>query len=243
MKRGAVALPVPTKLAGDSATGRVDLGLLNADPRRDAAPVVLSRADTADFAARLIVASLFTMMAVRLGLDFLETGRLTGLLLLASEALVVVLTVLRRTPAWVDRSVRARLLTALSIVGPPFVQPSGMPPIAPEVTTVAVSAVGLTVVIAGKLSLGRSFGLMPANRGIVSTGLYRFVRHPIYLGYLVTHVAFVAANPTPWNTALLASADLALLARAVCEERTLSHDEAYRTYLQKVRWRVLPGVF
>ena len=38
----------------------------------------------------------------------------------------------------------------------------------------------------GKLSLGRSFGLMPANRGVVSTGMYRLVRHPIYLGYLVT---------------------------------------------------------
>ena len=59
-----------------------------------------------------------------------------------------------------------------------------------------ISAVGLIVVIVGKMSLGRSFGLMPANRGIVSTGLYRVVRHPIYLGYLITHVGFVAANPT-----------------------------------------------
>jgi protein-S-isoprenylcysteine O-methyltransferase Ste14 len=37
---------------------------------------------------------------------------------------------------------------------------------------------------------------MPANRGVVSTGLYRLVRHPIYMGYLITHAAFVAANPT-----------------------------------------------
>ena len=48
-------------------------------------------------------------MAVRIGADFLETGRLTGLLLLASEALVVVLTVFRRAPVAVDRSAaRAR---------------------------------------------------------------------------------------------------------------------------------------
>ena len=39
--------------------------------------------------------SLFSLMAVSLGADFLQTGRLTGLLLLASEALVVVLTVMR----------------------------------------------------------------------------------------------------------------------------------------------------
>ena len=142
-------------------------------------------------------------MAVRIGADFLATGRLTGLLLLASEALVVVFTVFRRAPAAVDRSMRARVLTALSLLGPPLVRPSLIAPIAPEVVTVGVSALGLLVVIAGKMSLGRSFGLIPANRGIVSTGLYRLVRHPIYLGYLITHVAFVAANPTMWNVALL----------------------------------------
>ena len=93
------------------------------------------------------------------------------------------------------------------------------------------------------MSLGRSFGLIPANRGIVSTGLYRLVRHPIYLGYLITHVAFVAANPTLWNLALLLTADIALLARAVCEERTLARDDAYRQYQTRVRWRVVPGLF
>ena len=68
-----------------------------------------------------------------------------------------------------------------------------------EAVTVTISACGLIVVIGGKVSLGRSFGLMPANRGVVSTGLYRLVRHPIYMGYLITHVGFVAANPTIWN--------------------------------------------
>ena len=78
--------------------------------------------------------------------------------------------------------------------------------------------------MAGKLSLGRSFGLLPANRGIVSTGMYRLVRHPIYLGYLVTHVAFLFAHPTVWNLALLVLADCALCVRAVLEERSLLRD-------------------
>jgi hypothetical protein len=57
------------------------------------------------------------LLAVRLGVDFPETGRLTGLLLLASEALVVVLTVFRRAPIFVDRSLRARGLTMVSLLG------------------------------------------------------------------------------------------------------------------------------
>jgi protein-S-isoprenylcysteine O-methyltransferase Ste14 len=200
-------------------------------------------AELADLSARAIVVVLFTLMAIRIGSDFLATGRLTGLLLLASETLVVVLTVLRRTTSIVDRSVKARVLTALSMVGPVLVRPASVPALAPEAMTVLLSAAGLLVVIGGKVSLGRSFGLMPANRGVVSTGLYRLVRHPIYMGYLVTHVGFVAANPTLWNVVALAGADLALVWRAVCEEETLRKDEAYRRYQTTVRWRVLPGIF
>jgi protein-S-isoprenylcysteine O-methyltransferase Ste14 len=142
-----------------------------------------------------------------------------------------------------DRSLRARLLTTLSMLGPPLLVPGNAAALAPETMTVALSVAGLAVVIAGKLTLGRSFGLMPANRGVVSTGVYRLVRHPIYMGYLLTHVAFLAANPRAWNIAALVAADAALLARAVCEEQTLAKDARYRTYQQQVRWRVCPGVF
>ena len=155
----------------------------------------------------------------------------------------MVLTVLRRGTSVVDRSHRARVLTAISMMGPVLVQPAAVTALAPELATVPVSAAGFLVVIAGKLSLGRSFGLMPANRGVVSTGLYRLVRHPIYMGYLITHAGFLAANPTFLNLVMLVAADLALMWRAVCEEQTLSQDEAYREYQQVVRWRVVPGVF
>ena len=202
-----------------------------------------TRRDLLDLAGKVAIVALFTMMAVRLGMDFLETGRVTGLLLLASEALVVVLTVFRRDALAIDRSLRARVLTAIALMGPPLVRPAHVAPLASEALTVGVSAVGLLIVIAGKMSLGRSFGLMPANRGIVSSGLYRFVRHPIYLGYLVTHAAYVAANPTVWNLAVLVAADIGLMARAVCEEGTLARDPGYVAYQGRVRWRVVPGLF
>ena len=206
------------------------------------APVRAKR-DVAELASKAVIITLFTMMAIRMGADFLVTGRVTGLLLVVSEALVVILTVLRRSAAVVDRSGRARLLTTLSMIGPPLVRPATLQALAPETLTVLLSAAGLIFVVAGKLSLGRSFGLMPANRGIVSTGLYGFVRHPIYVGYLITHVAFVTANPLATNLGVLLIADAALLMRAVCEEQTLARDPTYREYLQKVRWRMVPGLF
>ena len=77
----------------------------------------------------------------------------------------------------------------------------------------------------------------------VCRGIYRVVRHPIYAGYLVTHVGFLLAHPTAWNVALLVIGDVALLMRAVREEQTLSLDAEYADYMTRVRWRVAPWVF
>ena len=201
------------------------------------------RIDLPDLVARALIVGLFLGLAFRIGQDALTTGRPTGLLLLASELLVVVLTLARRKTDTVDRRWRTRLIAGVSILGPFLLRPSdGMGP-SLEMMTATVSAVGLAIVVVAKMSLGRSFGLLPANRGIVSSGLYRLVRHPIYLGYLFTHGAFLVANPSWWNVAALATADVALLVRSAYEEDTLLQDPAYVRYTNRVRWRVVPGVF
>lgn len=197
---------------------------------------------TKDLLARATICALFTLLSVSLLRDFLNTGRLTGLLLLASEFLVVVLTFLRRPASLVDRSFRAGVVTIVSIVGPFILRPTNSG-FLPDMATVAISAVGLVVVIVGKLTLGRSFGLVPANRGVVVAGPYAIVRHPIYSGYLLTHVAFLIAHPSIWNTAIVAIADVALVMRALVEERVLDEDAQYRAYCRRVGWHFVPGVF
>jgi protein-S-isoprenylcysteine O-methyltransferase Ste14 len=117
------------------------------------------------------------------------------------------------------------------------------PGLIPDRVTALVSGAGLLVVIAGKLTLGRSFGIAPANRGIVIAGPYTLVRHPIYTGYLLTHVAFACAYPTVWNIAVLAITDVALVLRALCEERLLAADQTYQSYCRRVGWHFVPGVF
>lgn len=196
-----------------------------------------------DLLARAFVGALFVLLSVNLLEDFLRTARITGLLLLVSESLVVVLTVLRRRAHIVDRSAPTMMVTALALVGPPLLRASdGTGPV-PDGWTALVSAVGLCLVIAGKLTLGRSFGIVPANRGVVDRGPYVMVRHPIYTGYLITHVAFVAAHTTPWNIAVVVIGDAALIARALFEERVLRKDERYRAYCGRVAWHLVPGLF
>ena len=201
------------------------------------------RARLGDLLARAVVCGLFLVLTVHLWGDFQRTGRLTGLLLLVSELLVAVFTLARRRTLDVDRSRIALLLTAVSVAGPPLLRTSTQGGLVPDALTVALSAVGLAIVVVGKLALGRSFGIVPANRGVVTAGPYGVVRHPIYTGYLITHLAFLAAHPSLGNLLIILVADAALIGRAFREERTLEKDDRYQAYCRRVAWHLVPGVF
>lgn len=196
-----------------------------------------------DVAARFASGVLFVLLSLNLVHDFLATRRVTGLLLLVSEALVVVFTIFRRRAVVVDRSAAARAVTFASLIGPPLLRAGDELPLLADAVTAAISTVGLLLVIAAKVVLGRSFGLVPANRGVVDSGPYGWMRHPIYAGYVIGHVAFLAAHPTATNIVLVVVSDVALIVRALMEERTLSGDKRYQAYCTRVSWHLVPGVF
>ena len=205
-------------------------------------PVNRVIASSSDLASRVLVGGLFLALAWRLGDDFLRTHRPTDLLLLVGEALVVVLTCLRRPALVVDTRAIVRLVTTVSMLSPLLVGPAQTAGFLSENAAAPLAAFGLAIVVAGKISLGYSFGLLPANRGVMERGLYRVVRHPIYLGYLLTHIPFLAAHPSGWNLGVLLVGDMALIVRAIYEEQTLGRDPQYVRYCQTVKWRLVPGL-
>ncbi len=58
-----------------------------------------------------------------------------------------------------------------------------------------LSIAGFLMVAFATLELGTSIGIAPANRGIVRSGIYRRIKHPMYLGYAVSEVGLVILNP------------------------------------------------
>jgi protein-S-isoprenylcysteine O-methyltransferase Ste14 len=103
-----------------------------------------------------------------------------------------------------------------------------------------VQVVGLTGMVAAAISLGRSFGIAPADRGLRTTGLYAWVRHPLYAMEIAYFVGFLVANPSWRNLAILIADTTVQLLRALREERILKD---YASYAGRVRWRLLPLVW
>jgi protein-S-isoprenylcysteine O-methyltransferase Ste14 len=80
---------------------------------------------------------------------------------------------------------------------------------------------------------------------VVSTGPYAFVRHPGYLAGIVVVVASGIALDSWIATALLAVVGLPVLFRRVIVEDRVLHTElpGYRDYAERVRWRLVPGLW
>ena len=97
--------------------------------------------------------------------------------------------------------------------------------------------------LASLLSLGRSFGILPAWRRLVTKGPYHLVRHPMYLAYFLSDVGYILQE---WNygTVLLVLAGwTSLFYRIHAEERVLSRDAGWPAYIASVPYRLLPGLW
>jgi protein-S-isoprenylcysteine O-methyltransferase Ste14 len=116
-------------------------------------------------------------------------------------------------------------------------------PIVPLPLAAGIMASGLGLQLYAKFKLGRRFGILPANRGIMTEGPYGMVRHPIYFGYLIMHCGFLLSDFGLWNVGVLLFVYLLLGVRAIEEEKVLARDPAYRSYQQQVRYRFVPGLF
>jgi protein-S-isoprenylcysteine O-methyltransferase Ste14 len=78
----------------------------------------------------------------------------------------------------------------------------------------------------------------------VSTGLYGFVRHPMYLGNLIMMGGIPLALGSYWGLLILVPGILVLAVRILDEERMLERElDGYRDYAQKVRHRLLPYIW
>ena len=189
----------------------------------------------------LVLALLWASFALVHVRSFLALGRASALLMVGKESLDAFFYLTRPEARSVSRSPYAWAAGIGGTFAPMLLRPTGAP--LDSRLGQAVLCLGLALQAAGMLSLRHSISIVPAHRGIKTGGLYRWVRHPLYLAYSISQLGYLLCNPTARNAGLVSVAFLFQVLRIFNEERFLRLDPEYVRFSRRTRWALVPGVF
>ncbi len=100
---------------------------------------------------------------------------------------------------------------------------------------------GYGLILWSLATLGKRFGIAPADRGITCRGPYRYLRHPMYLGELTFRAALLfSSNNLILDLVLFGLLMIIQCLRILREERWIS---GYNCYARIVLWRLIPGIW
>lgn len=173
-------------------------------------------------------------------IKFQKTHDLALIMLVISETLTAILFFVRSSPKTVSFAPGDWLVGVAGSYLPMLFRPAAWGAL-PDAGTLVLVGTGLQII--GLLSLNRSFAIVAAKREIKTSGMYRFVRHPIYASYFLVFAGYVLQNTSIANLLVYALLLVLLYIRILREERHLALDPAYREYMQAVRYRLIPFVF
>jgi protein-S-isoprenylcysteine O-methyltransferase Ste14 len=174
---------------------------------------------------------------------YLQTHRPLGVAFFAEQMWVVVAYLVRRPARTVSRRWGDWALAFGGTFGGVLLRPAGAHPQWGVSTGLVLQLVGLAICIASFIALGRSFGFVAADRGLVRRGPYAVVRHPIYFSYLFLQFGYVLQSISLRNAFVIVFASGCNVGRSVVEDRLLATNDEYRGYRNHVRWRLIPGVW
>jgi protein-S-isoprenylcysteine O-methyltransferase Ste14 len=177
-------------------------------------------------------------------LQYLQVGH--EILSIIFIAMLAVLFVIRRAPI----GHRAPLPAQIVAIGGTFIGPVILAQSA-TIEDWRVLTAGNLLMICGLLFtiyslgfLGRNFGMAPEARALVTSGAYRWVRNPVYLGEFVTVIGGMLSLLSPITLIIFAVLCLLQLCRIALEEQVLSatfpeYDDYRRRTPALVPWHLL----
>jgi protein-S-isoprenylcysteine O-methyltransferase Ste14 len=125
---------------------------------------------------------------------------------------------------------------------------SGPLPIGVAIAGVVLMLVGQVVFAVAKRENAFFSSTLRIQEGrghqVCDTGVYRFVRHPGYLGMALSLLAFPLVTESLWAFLPATVGVLLLVLRTLFEDRFLTKRlPGYAEYVARTKWRLLPGVF
>jgi protein-S-isoprenylcysteine O-methyltransferase Ste14 len=187
-----------------------------------------------------IGAAFFAQATLRV---YLQTHRLIGGAFFVEQMWVVVAYLIRRPARAVSRRLGDWLLAFGGTFGGVLFRPVGAHPQWGLTAGLVVQLLGLAICVTSFLALGRSFGFVAADRGLVRRGPYAIVRHPIYASYVLLQFGYLLQSISLRNALVMAFASGCNAGRALAEDRVLASNRGYDAYRHQVRWRLFPGIW
>lgn len=99
---------------------------------------------------------------------------------------------------------------------------------------------GLLLAVWSLIVLGFSFSIAPEDRGLVERGPYQVIRHPMYLGEVLSLLGLCLTSNNAWNWFALVLFVRLLILRISAEEHVIKN---YERYEKSVRWRLVPFIW
>lgn len=189
------------------------------------------------------IAGLWALLLYSYYLRWQNTGQMLGLGLVLVNTVLCVLFLTRRESRDTSHQIPDWIIPIVTVGLSMILRPHPAEGSALTVLSLSFQFTGIAALFGSLFCLGRSFGIVPANRGIKTMGLYRIVRHPVYASELVFYLGFLLGNPSLINLQLVALISAGQAFRILSEEHLLSRENVYCDYMSDVRYRLLPGIF
>lgn len=189
----------------------------------------------------LLLATFFLFFAVSNAQSFLANPRLSVFLIVIAESIAAVFLIIRRNPHETWHSWQTWLTTTCGTLAPFLLRPVEG---AEDILVGEILLVfGVAMQILSLVSLNRSFGLLPALRGVKSSGMYAWVRHPLYAAYVIIFLGYLVNNQSLNNAAVILFGIAFLVMRIHYEEELLMQEADYKHYVSRTRWRLIPAIW
>ena len=196
-----------------------------------------------DLGEKLLFTAIFGYFFLEFSRAFYRDPHIVTALYLADQTMIMLFLLFRRHAQLISRDPLDYGTGAAGTLLPLLATPVSGQSVAPITVCVLLMLLGILIHLGAKLSLRRSFGIVAADRGIKVEGPYRFIRHPMYLGYMIVHVSLLLAGPTAWNVIVFGTTWVMFVLRIRGEERLLGQNETYRAFQAKTRFRLIPGLY
>jgi protein-S-isoprenylcysteine O-methyltransferase Ste14/uncharacterized membrane protein (UPF0127 family) len=216
---------------------------IQVQPDREYKPSQQAQSFLFHWPVNIAMALLWGAFVFRIFHRWIEIGGIVNLGIVVHNTILFMLFLTRRRSKDTSRRIMDWIVPTMTVASAMLLNPIPFHFGTLQQASLVVQIAGLAAMIFSVLSLGKSFGIIPANRQVKNSGAYRFVRHPLYASEILFHLGFLLGNYSIRNICIIALMLSGQIWRALSEEKLLSNDPVYNVYRNAVRFRFVPGIF